>query len=117
MQSMTEMGHPLIKGYVVVFEVTRILDPTDFRLDVRIVLSKDWEPSSSVTTIRLTGVRDLSFGTPISRIDFGALLMISISDVSADQWDRVRFKVENIEDDFPLSLYCRAVEVASDTVP
>lgn len=99
-------------GYLTRFEIRKVFDHAgEGRFDVEIALARDWQGPSPTTTLRLTDVHDVRFGDPEDGTALGLVLCLRITDVSAAQWENVRYKVANIEPGFPLSIYCRAFSV------
>src|SRR5262245_45516352 len=97
-----------VSGYLASLTVKKIFEECGTAsFDVEIELSKKWESQSPNTAVSFFGVRDLRIGDPNEGLPLGALVYLSIWDVSADQWEDVRFRVVNDEMDFALSLFCR----------
>lgn len=113
-QMPSDQSHPtLLIGHLARFEITKVFDERDApRFDVEITLARDYWQPSPVTTLRLTGVRDLRFGDPHEGIVLGIVLCLEIRDVRAAQWDGAHYRVTNVEQGCPLSLYCRTFEVS-----
>jgi hypothetical protein len=77
-------------GYVDRFLLTKRFDDDRVKFDLELVLADQWSEDSAKTIMHFHDVRDLHYGSgdPIS---FGDRLALAIVDVSADQWEGVRF--------------------------
>lgn len=107
-----EHSYPAILGYVTRFEIRKVFEAPDAaRFDVEIVLAPEWRESSPTTKVQFIDVRDVRYGGPHEGIALGNYLCLSISNVSAAQWDGIRYEVTNVEHGCALSLYCRAFEI------
>jgi hypothetical protein len=105
------LGKPdLVRGYLQSFAIKRVLETPDvFRSDAEIELSDNSEPTSPTTTLRFVDARNVTIGD--EAIDFGAIYVLSIDDVSDRQWDGVRFEVSQ-HGDSAFHLYCHSFEIS-----
>ena len=107
-----EHSYLAIRGYVTRFEIRKVFEAAEaVRFDAEIVLAQEWREASPTTKVQLIDVRDVRYGDPHEGINFGVDLYLSISNVSAAQWDGIRYKVTNVEQGCTLSLYCRDFEI------
>jgi len=101
---------PTFRGYLTKFEMEKVFEAGRMRLDLTLVLAEAWEEGAPQTAIQFTGVQDVRFGDQHEGINFGSQLFLKVSDVSAQQWEGIRYRVANLEQDLRLAFYCRGFE-------
>lgn len=91
--------------------IKRVFDITDgFRADAEGELADNREPTSPTTTLRFVDARDVQIGD--EAIDFGAIYVLAINNISDRQWDGVRFEVSQCGQDTAFRLYCHSFEIS-----
>jgi hypothetical protein len=99
-----------IDGYIDRFSIERKFDDEVTSFDLEIVLSEKCDKASPKTVVHFADVRDLHYSNSQGRPDLGAFLELIVEDISRDQLEGIRLKVECIEGH--LALYCRSVSIA-----
>ena len=88
-------------GYLPILSVTirHTIPPTAIASQSLTLQLLKGEQTVSLT---FTGLRQLR----LADLDPGKSCLLTISSVAQDQWDRIRYRVFNIEQDLTLAFYC-----------
>jgi hypothetical protein len=101
------------RGYLTNLSIEKIFDDGLFsRFDLKLALAENWKFEGDFTWLRFIDAHDIRIGNDREGMHLGAQLLLVVSNISPWDWDGLRFKVVNDEQELPLSLYCRAYEIA-----
>ena len=100
----------VFRGFLTKFEIEKVFESGLMRLDLTLILAEAWEEGAPQTWIQFAGVQDVRFGDQHDGINFGSQLLLNIADVSGQQWEGIRYRVANLEQDLRLTFYCRSFE-------
>jgi hypothetical protein len=102
-----------MRGFTFVREVLLDIEPLTGDYALRLVLFEAPRANARCVTAKFEAVSRLSIS------DFGGgwtqLMYLAVEDVSADQWDRVRYRVQDLEHE-RISFLCLRIDV-SDPMP